>query len=386
MLPNLIQAQSFLTALDEDSDEFCFQTFDDNGKRAAKQLTRKLFGSLEQHKDTLSKLNEQGAGIFVTINQTTGKGRKKADITRIRALFVDLDGAPMEPLQNASTPPHITVQSSTGRFHAYWRVSDCGIDQCEPALKQLIQQFNADPSCCDRSRVLRLPGFFHRKADPYLVHVLDSSPGEYAMANFIDSPSLSASHLQKKQMTQQSSSVSSVSSVGSAFIPDSVGQRNKRLFEFARYLKGTRPDATKSEIREIIVDWHRQALPNIGTSDFSESWGDFQRAWDSVKHPFGSVLNRILGEIDMIDDLPESLAKLGYGEKTILLCRICRQLQKNAGDDPFFISARQAGELIGLHFTDASKVLYALVADDVLRLVKRGAGNQASRYHYTWKD
>ena len=193
-------------------------------------------------------------------------------------------------------------------------------------------------------------------------------------------------HLQKKQMTQQSSSVSSVSSVGSAFIPEAIGQRNKRLFELARYLKGTKPHATKAELREIITDWYRQALPYIGTSDFSESWGDFQRAWESVQFPYGSVLNRILGEIDMNDDLPASLAQLGYGEKTILLCRICRQLQKNAGDDPFFISARQAGELIGLHFTDASKVLYALCADDVLQLVKRGAGNQASRYRYIFKD
>lgn len=379
MTPNLNQAQSFLTALDEDSDEFCFQTFDD-GKPGNKKLTRRLFGSLEQHKDTLSKLNEQGAGIFVTVNQTNGKGRTKADITRIRALFVDLDGAPLEPLQKAATPPHITVESSPGRFHAYWRVADCGLDQCEPALKQLITKYKADARCSDRSRVLRLPGFIHRKSEPYMVHVIDSTPGEYHLQDLLPPD------LQKKQMTQQSSSVSSVSSVGSAFIPEAIGQRNKRLFELARYLKGTQPAATKAELREIITDWHRQSLPYIGTSDFSESWGDFQRAWESVQFPYGSVLNRILGEIDMNDDLPASLSQLGYGEKTILLCRICRQLQKNAGDDPFFISARQAGELIGLHFTDASKVLYALCADDVLQLVKRGAGNQASRYRYIWKD
>lgn len=379
--PNLIQAQSFLTALDEDSDEFCFQTFDDNGRN--KKLTRKFFGSLEQHKDTLSNLNDQGAGVFVTVNQTNGNGRKKADITRIRALFVDLDGAPLEPLQNAAMPPHITVETSPGRFHAYWRVTDCGLDECEPLLKQLIARFQADTSCSDRSRVLRLPGFVHRKKSPYLVHVIDSIPGEYSIKDL----TLPADgYLQKRQMTQQSSSVSSVSSVGSAYIPESIGQRKKRLFELARYLKGTQPDATKAELRAIIVDWHAQALPHIGTSDFSESWGDFQRAWDSVQFPYGVVMNRILGEIDMNDELPTSLVQFGYGDKTILLCRICKQLQKNSGDKPFFISARQAGDLIGLHFTDASKVLYALCADDVLKLIKRGAGNQASRYHYIWKD
>lgn len=381
MRPNLIQAQSFLTALDEDSDEFCFQTFDDTEQKR-KAMTRKFFGSLEQHKDTLSNLNDQGAGIFVTVNQTNGKGRKKADITRIRALFVDLDGAPLEPLQTAATPPHITVETSPGRFHAYWRVADCGLEQCEPLLKQLIARFKADASCSDRSRVLRLPGFVHRKKSPYLVHVIDSIPGEYSIKDLslpVDTD------LQKRQMTQQSSSVSSVSSVGSAFIPEAIGQRNKRLFELARHLKGTRPDATKEELREIIREWHRQALPYIGTSDFSESWGDFIRAWESVKFPYGSVLNRLLGEMDMNDELPESLALFGYGEKTILLCRICKQLQKNAGDDPFFISSRQAAELIDMHYTDAANALWALRADGILDLVKKGAGKQASRYRYIWK-
>ena len=383
---NLNLAQSFLTALDEDSEVWSFQTFDDDCKRRSKALARQFHGSLDKHQSALADLNQQGAGIFVTVNQTNGKGRRKANITRIRALFVDLDGAPLAPLQNAAKPPHIVVQSSPSKFHAYWRVSDCAIEQCEPALKQLIGRFNGDPACCDRSRVLRLPGFYHRKADPHLVHILDSSPGEYAMADFFESPPLDASHLQKKQMTQQSSSVSSVSSVGSAFIPEGVGQRNKRLFEFARFLKGTKPEVSKAELREIITEWHRLALPHIGTSDFSESWGDFQRAWDSVRVPYGSVLNRLLGEVDMTEPVPQSLANLGYGEKALLLCRICKQLQRNAGDDPFFISSRQAGDLIGLHFTDASKVLYALVADDVLKLVKRGAGTQASRYRYIWPE
>lgn len=378
MAPNLQLAQSFLTALDEDSDAWSFQTFDD-GPKKNKNLNRQFHGSLEHHAADLVTLNDRGAGIFVTINETNGKGRKKADITRIRALFVDLDGSPLGPVQNAANEPHIVVESSPGRYHAYWRVNDCGIDQCEPALKQLIQKFDADKSCCDRSRVLRLPGFYHRKSDPYLVHVLDQAPGQCSLADLgID--------LQKEQKKQQSSSVSSVSSVGDGFLPESPGQRNRRLFEFARYLKGTHPDATKAELREIVGQWHQRALPHIGTSDFSESWGDFQRAWDSVHTPYGSVLNRLLGEIDMTEHLPQGLTELGYGEKALLLCRICKQLQRNAGEDPFFISSRQAGDLVGLHFTDASKVLYALVADDVLELVKRGAGTQASRYRYIWPD
>lgn len=381
MAPNLNHAQSFLTALDEDSDAWTFQTFDD-GPEKSKKLIRVLHGSLERHADELATLNERGAGIFVTVNQTDLKGRSKAHITRIRALFVDLDGSPLEPVQKAATAPHITVESSPGRFHAYWRVTDCALDQCEPALKQLIGRFDADPACSDRSRVMRLPGFYHRKATPQLVHVLDTAPGECSLSDL-------GIYLQKTQMTQQSSSGSSGSSVGEAItrhLPDNIGERNRRLFDLARHIKGLMPDATKADLRGIVAEWHRLALPNIGTAGFTESWGDFQRGWDAVHTPYGSVLNRILGEIDMTEKAPESLVSLGYDDKALLLCRICKQLQANAGDGPFFVSARQAGELIGLHFTDASKVLYALVADDVLELVKKGAGKAASRYRYIWPE
>lgn len=194
---------------------------------------------------------------------------------------------------------------------------------------------------------------------------------------------------QKTQMTQQSSSVSSDSSVGEAItrhLPEGIGERNRRLFDLARHIKGLMPDATKADLRGIVAEWHRLALPNIGTAGFAESWGDFQRGWDAVHTPYGSVLDRILGEIDMTEKAPESLVSLGYDDKALLLCRICKQLQANAGEGPFFISVRQAGELIGLHFTDAGKVLYALVADDVLELVKKGAGKAASRYRYIWPE
>ena len=44
------------------------------------------------------------------------------------------------------------------------------------------------------------------------------------------------------------------------------------------------------------------------------------------------------------------------------------------------MSARQCGELLGVHFTDANKFLTAFIADGLLKLVSRGAGKKASRY------
>lgn len=382
MAPDLDHAREFLTALDPRAESWTLQTFDDDDAKR-KRLTRLLHGTLDQHVDTLSKLNADGAGIFVAVNQTDGTGRRKDNITRIRALFVDLDGAPIEPAMAAATPAHIVVESSPERYHAYWRVTDCTPDACEPALKEMIRRFDGDPACSDRSRVLRLPGFVHQKREPFMVRVVGTAPGEYRLSDLgIATPT------EEYRGVLKSSSVSSVSSVGGdliRFLPDSPGQRNTRLFDLARYLKGTNPNATKQEQRSVVEEWHRLARPVIGTAEFSESWGDFVRGWESVRMPYGSVLNPILEKVDMAaSEIPESLVALGYGEKAYRLICICKELQQSAGDEPFFLSARIAGESIGCHFTDASSMMVAFVADGVLDLVKRGAGNVASRYRYVW--
>lgn len=382
MRPDLIEAQKFLTALDADSDSWTFQTFADDAS-GRKELARVLHGSLDTHGAALAQLNQRGAGVFVTVNETDGQGRKKANIKRIRALFVDLDGAPIDPVQSAPTPAHIIVASSPGKYHGYWRVSDCALDNCEPALKQMIGRFSGDPACSDRSRVLRLPGFWHQKSEPFMVRTVSTTPGEYRLSEFGLLPT------EEGRRVLKSSSESSVSSVGGwlvPYLPESVGERNRCLFKLARYLRGVSPDSTKLELRQIVEQWHQIALPVIGTVGFTASWGDFMRSWEYVHTPHGSVMDSILEKIGMADEIPASIAALGYGSKDYQLVRICEGLQRHEGDAPFFLGARKAGELIGIHFTDASKMLHALVTDGVLELVKRGVGKVASRYRYIWPE
>lgn len=168
-------------------------------------------------------------------------------------------------------------------------------------------------------------------------------------------------------------------------IPTEEGQRNKRLFELARYLKGAYPQATPNELRDVVQEWHRLALPAIGTKDFSVTWSDFMRGWEKVRFPAGATLAAILEGIDA-DPLPDGIKALGYGDQGQKLVKVCRRLADHHSPEPFFISARQAGDLVGIHFTDASKVLAALAADGVIELVERGAGNRASRYRWTFSS
>lgn len=98
--PNPTLTSKFLTRFDEDA-IFTFQTFDDCKERKAPYLARILHGTFDEHCTELLRFNQQGAGIFFTVNATDGRGRSGINIKKIRAVFVDLDGAPLDPIYHA---------------------------------------------------------------------------------------------------------------------------------------------------------------------------------------------------------------------------------------------------------------------------------------------
>jgi RepB DNA-primase from phage plasmid len=154
---------------------FSFQAFADVEAEDGRSLVRVLHGSLNQHFDTLAALNAAGAGIYVTVNQTDGKGRAANNITHVRAQFVDLDGTPLAPVLEWSLKPRIVIESSPGKYHAYWLVTkqaSTDFDGFRERQRQLVKLFNADPKCIDLPRVLRLAGFNHRKAAPFRCRVV----------------------------------------------------------------------------------------------------------------------------------------------------------------------------------------------------------------------
>lgn len=167
------EASQFLDLLTEES-LVTFQTFDDT-KRQDKRLVRILHGTLDQHMEILHELNSKGAGVFFTVNQTDLQGRQSKNVTRIRSFFIDLDGASLDPVLSAPLEPHIIVESSPGRYHAYWIVEGAPLNQFSIIQKKLISKFSADPCVHDLPRVMRLPGFFHNKQAPFMVRVIQSN-------------------------------------------------------------------------------------------------------------------------------------------------------------------------------------------------------------------
>ena len=176
LLINISMASQFLNFLDSEREHWTFQTFDDNADRKDKRLTLVLNGPLEEHADTLITLNQKGAGVFVTVNQTDGSGRKKVNITGVNAVWIEDDSGQLQlPLES-----HITVESSPGKFHNYFLLKDASVNDFHKIQGQLVKKWGSDPNAKDISRVLRLPGFYHQKVDsrkgltgePWLVRIV----------------------------------------------------------------------------------------------------------------------------------------------------------------------------------------------------------------------
>lgn len=171
---DLLRAEAFLTALGGSS-EFTFLALPEGDPHDSSRRPQPIHGLLATVGATLAQLNAQGYGIFVMVNEGDLKGRKAANVTRVRALFVDLDGAPLELLLAAAEPPHIIVNTSPGRYHGYWRIVNCPLDEFKVRQQALAEKFGGDRSVCDLPRVMRLPGFYHLKSEvPFMVQQLDA--------------------------------------------------------------------------------------------------------------------------------------------------------------------------------------------------------------------
>lgn len=193
---DLEEARRFLVALDC-NDNTRFRTLDD-AKRGGVIPRCYPAGEFEQLPDA----NEKGAGVFVIVNETTGDSDK--DVISIRAVFVDLDGAPLEPVTDCGLTPHVVVESSPGRYHAYWKVAECPPDKFKPIQQAIAGRFNGDKSVVNLSRVMRLPGFIHQKSDPFQTRIIFIDGREpYTVQQIVDGLKLAGFFQHDQHKTKQ---------------------------------------------------------------------------------------------------------------------------------------------------------------------------------------
>lgn len=116
-------------------------------------------------------LNAAGMGIFHTVNHYKGK-RRVCNVTKIRYWFIDMDeGTKQEQLSlvtSAPLVPSILVESANG-YHCYWKALNGTLENFHIIERGLVEWFGADPKATDPLRLLRAPGYYHHKGEPFLV-------------------------------------------------------------------------------------------------------------------------------------------------------------------------------------------------------------------------
>lgn len=169
---DLSDARRFLDCLGGADACFTFQTFDDTpAKRSS--LARILHGRFRDCGDQLVRLNAAGAGVFVAVQETDGRGRRTENITRLRAVFIDDDVG--ELTCGPDPAPSIVVWSVRG-LHCYWLLQDTPLSAFGDAQRRLALKYGSDPAVCDLPRVMRIPGFVHARRTPARVRLAVAYP------------------------------------------------------------------------------------------------------------------------------------------------------------------------------------------------------------------
>lgn len=151
-----------------------FQTFDDRKKDG--RLAHTLFGPFDDVAEQLVELNRCGAGVFVAPNefQVDAERRTDENVVAARACWVDLDGAPLQPVLGGPLEPHVVTETSPGRYHAFWR-APMDVELWRAVQAAIWERFDGDPSQGKPCGVVRLPGFFHQKGERHRVRILRTS-------------------------------------------------------------------------------------------------------------------------------------------------------------------------------------------------------------------
>lgn len=174
MTQSFEQAQSYIAALTGNPDAVCdWRCINDRDKGVAAHNMR---GTIREMFPTLQQYNQNGWGIFVCINEMDGQGRELSNVHHIRTHVVDMDNpltsqANYQRAVQTYPAPHFAVQSSPNKYHVYWLVEPyTGNEFYTLQQRKLAQVYDGDTSIIDPTRVLRVPGFYHLKAEPFLTH------------------------------------------------------------------------------------------------------------------------------------------------------------------------------------------------------------------------
>ena len=227
------------------------------------------------HDSSVSELmsyNEKAYGVYLTVNETNGRGRTKKHITRVRAVFADMDDAPVNMAPVMDYNPHLVVQSSPGKFHAYWFCNDVPVDSFEDIQESIINLFGADKNCKDYSRVLRVPGFYHHKKDPKPVFVVHEH--DYPVLSFEEVRNIFPP-VKRKQFTAKKFKRSDATGMFNGEWGTGEGERNNKLASVIGIM--IKEQMTWGDIEADAHKWGSSCSPPLNSFEINKTLNSCKR-------------------------------------------------------------------------------------------------------------
>lgn len=345
-------AQWFIEALTGSPDgRVTFQTFDDNKERKDGRLAHVYHGTLAEHADKLTRLNKDGAGIFVTVNETNLKGRTAGDILAVRAVFCDFDDGPAD---SYAVEPSFIVYSVRGP-QPYWLLEPgSSVEEFRLAQQQLAAFYGSDPAVHDPSRVMRLPGFFHCKGEPVMVTGLRGAGRRQSLREVL------AAHPAKVAPR--------VELIRDPDVPIPFGQHDTTLFRLACRYAAKRYEI--GDARRLILADARRCVGAIYPDD--SALEKVERAYREYSTGELITLSPISGQTILSTEYPPiNFIVPGMLAEGLVLLAGRPKIGKSFMALNLAVAVSAGGVFLGRHATAQGGVLYLALEDTERRIKKR---------------
>lgn len=190
------EAQTYLNLLDKRAATFSFSWYPEKGTSAplrpevATITTSYLSARFDDELAMLlAGFNLSQRAIYVCMNrlgrQNGSPDRTDANVAEVRAIFADFDYGlpeaqfPISPTALVQTS--IDHKSGQARYQAFWRCKGVQLDEFDAVERRLVRDWKADPASVNRSRIQRLPGYWHQKHGvPFLVEIIEANDITYS--------------------------------------------------------------------------------------------------------------------------------------------------------------------------------------------------------------
>lgn len=172
-----IGIEEFLSPFFNPSENVCIRVFSDKKNDGFKGQKFDInVDKIIKYEPILKDHNAKDRGIFFVVNYG---GHEDKDITRINAQFVENDNLSLEEqykkLMAFPLEPSLIVQTKKS-LHSYWLIKDGEVSRFRLLQSKLAEYFQGDKTIVNESRVLRIPGFEHRKGEPVKVQCIKYNP------------------------------------------------------------------------------------------------------------------------------------------------------------------------------------------------------------------